>query len=495
MNAQNLQARLFAHAHSLLKTHETLLRDAERDRKFYDALQRRVTPGSTVLDIGAGTGIWAIAAAKLGASRVVAVDMDELLVGVIRILAEEHGVADRVDAVCSSSFDLQHGRDFDLVVSETIGYLGYDEMIVDVMSDARKRFLRDQGQIIPETVSLHAAAGRLNVRTEAVPVGLDFDFKALADLNLNSPRVLKRPRDFTVLTRPSCLVSTDLRRANEMPSLRDLTAVWDLAAGAYPDCVILWAESRLAPRVKLSTRRTTSWLPNVYRIAPPSRTFKRLEFTLSLTPESNYWTATFVNGDDRESRTYSPEFAATEMIAAARGGSMTHAGGHLLMARDHGPPSMIELREVASGDEDFLRQLYHSTRKDEVAGFGWAQTEQESFLTMQFRMQQDSYKMQFPNAEHSVILCDGIAAGVLVVDRGNREVSLTNIAVLPEFRRRGIASKMIARLQSDGETIVLNVDKQNVGARRLYERHGFNVTDETDFTFVMRWEPEHKPNK
>jgi ribosomal protein S18 acetylase RimI-like enzyme len=421
---------------------------------------------------------------------VVAVDMDELLVGVIRMLAEEHKVSDRVEPICASSFDLHLEREYDVIVSETIGYLGYDEKLVEVMSDARKRFLRDNGHIIPETISLHAAPGNLKVRSENVPVGVDFHFDELARLNLHSPRVLKRPRDVQLLGRPVCLISTDLRRAERTPSLRDLKAEWRLPADAKPDCVIVWAESRLAPHVKLSTRsRTTSWLPSVYRIAPPSGPIERLEFNLSLTPESNYWTATYISSENRESRSYSPEFAATEMVAAARlGGDITSRNGHLLVGRELRAPSIVDLRAVTPDDEEFLRLVYHATRKNEVEAFGWPESEQESFLDMQFNAQRGAYKMQFPNAEHSVILCDNDPAGRLLLDRTADSISLVDLAVLPEFQRLGIASSMLARLQKEGTVIDLHVDKKNAAARRLYERHGFHVTGETDFAFAMRWE-------
>ncbi len=83
-------------------------------------MRRTVTPGSVVLDIGSGTGIWAIVAAKLGAKKVVAIDMDELLIGVIKMLAAEHGVADRVEAICANSFHGPIGKkSLTFVVSET----------------------------------------------------------------------------------------------------------------------------------------------------------------------------------------------------------------------------------------------------------------------------------------------------------------------------------------------------------------------------------------
>ena len=55
-----------------------------------------VRPGDTVLDLGCGSGLLAIAAAKLGARRVVATDVDSEALAATRENARRHGVADRV---------------------------------------------------------------------------------------------------------------------------------------------------------------------------------------------------------------------------------------------------------------------------------------------------------------------------------------------------------------------------------------------------------------
>jgi ribosomal protein S18 acetylase RimI-like enzyme len=404
------------------------------------------------------------------------------------MLIEEHGVGDNISVICARSFDVELEREFDLVVSETIGYLGYDEGIVEVMVDARSRFLRDGGHIIPETVSLLAAAGKLNIRTDKLPVGIDVEFSSLSDLNLHSPRVLKRPRDVTLLTRPARLVSTDLRRVDQRPPLTGLTAAWVNLPGR-PDCVVVWAESRLAPMVRLSTRRrTTSWYPTLYRISPPSTPIDRFEFKLTLTPDSNYWTATFDRDGARSSASYSPEYSAARMVAAAREVSFRRESGSVLMSGDGQPPQMIELRGATPGDDDFLRDLYETTRAEEVRGFGWDEAEQHAFLEMQFTMQKRAYLMQHPNAQHSIIWCDGQRAGRILVDRSGGGLTLVDISVHPDFRKRGIASQMLKRLQAESDLVLLSVDKTNLSARRLYEKFGFMTTGENEFIFTMRWE-------
>ncbi|MCZ7674021.1 MAG: 50S ribosomal protein L11 methyltransferase [Chloroflexi bacterium] len=53
-------------------------------------------PGQTVLDVGAGSGILAIAAAKLGAARLLAFDTDELAVSATVDNAAKNGVAGQI---------------------------------------------------------------------------------------------------------------------------------------------------------------------------------------------------------------------------------------------------------------------------------------------------------------------------------------------------------------------------------------------------------------
>src|SRR5262249_50762067 len=157
------------HTHHIFKAHRELLEDGVRNRAFYAALKKRVTSDSVVLDIGSGTGIWAITAALMGARKVVAVERDSLLISLIKNLARENKVRDKLEIIEGDSRKIRLPREFDLFVSETIGNSAFDEEIVPILIDARTRFLKRGAAIIPITVSLLAAPAFLKGGSKKIP--------------------------------------------------------------------------------------------------------------------------------------------------------------------------------------------------------------------------------------------------------------------------------------------------------------------------------------
>lgn len=81
-----------------------------------------VTPGSTVIDVGCGSGVLAIIAAKLGAGQVHAVDAAQSTVEVATMNAEDQGVADRTRFYRGSVFEpLPEGLEADLIIGDISG--------------------------------------------------------------------------------------------------------------------------------------------------------------------------------------------------------------------------------------------------------------------------------------------------------------------------------------------------------------------------------------
>ena len=155
---------------------------------------------------------------------------------------------------------------------------------------------------------------------------------------------------------------------------------------------------------------------------------------------------------------------------------------------------MVATVPVAVQDEPFLFQVYAETRRDEIAAWGWAPAQQEAFLRMQFQLQQRSYAMQFPGADHRIIRHDGAPAGQVLVLRLPDRIRVIDIALLPQYRGAGLGTAVLQALQAEAQQaekpLQLSVRRENMGARRLYERLGFITTDASDTHYAMEWRPE-----
>lgn len=312
------EAHLYDRTCQLLTIHQSLLRDMNRNRAFYRALEETVTKDSKVLDIGSGTGIWAIIAARLGARRVVAIEQEVLLTGLIRALARDNGVADRVEVIQGNAGQVQLGKEFDVVISETIGHLIFDEQIVQIMIDARKRFLRSNGVLIPNAVALVVAPAHLEREQEKLPTAIEANYNYFESLLLNVPFGLTDKSRLEFVGDKRELIQLDLANIEAQPELTSLKATWPNLGTKDVNGFAVWAEANLTPNVEVSTIDTTSWSTMFYPIKPYQAPAGQLEFDLTLTTGTNYWTATLTTNDEREVQSYSPAFAGTDLLAQTR---------------------------------------------------------------------------------------------------------------------------------------------------------------------------------
>ena len=294
-------ARSLHRMERLLVYHDLLLRDGRSNRAFRRALARRVVPGSSVLDIGSGTGLWAIEAARLGARRVVAVEREPLLVPLIERLAAAHGVAGRVHVVAGDSRRIALPREFDLLVSETVGNLAFDEGILPLVADARKRFLRPGAGVIPAAITLAAAPVHEGWRP---PLRAD----AFADLARHIPREPGRRR-VRLLADPRPLARVRLEAGRPEADLSRLRARWRVPEASALDAFLVWVEMELARGVRLSGRSGTTWSPALYGVETLERGPARAELELGLAGKESRWRLRLRTARGVVERSYSPLFA------------------------------------------------------------------------------------------------------------------------------------------------------------------------------------------
>lgn len=138
----------------------------------------------------------------------------------------------------------------------------------------------------------------------------------------------------------------------------------------------------------------------------------------------------------------------------------------------------LTLRPALKSDYDFLYGLHCLVLKEYIMQtWSWDEGWQKGYFDDHFNPE-----------DREIIQWEGCPIGVLCVEERETETFLANIALLPDFQRKGIGAHLIRqvlrRAFSAGKPVTLHVLRVNP-ARRLYERLGFRVVRETPERFYM----------
>jgi Methyltransferase domain len=133
--------------------HRSYLSDRPRIEAFRRAIRQVVLPGAVVADVGSGSGILGLLACEAGAGRVYSIETTGMI-ELARAVAARNGFADRIRFLQGESRDVELPEKVDVLVSDQIGHFGFEAGLFDFVTDARRRFLKPGGAMIPARVDL-----------------------------------------------------------------------------------------------------------------------------------------------------------------------------------------------------------------------------------------------------------------------------------------------------------------------------------------------------
>ncbi len=242
-----------------------MLADKVRNAAFAEALKRVVKPGeSVVADIGAGTGFLGILAGKLGAKECHLYETADVW-AVGKQIAEKNGITN-CRFIHRYSTQVKNPVPADIVVSETLGNYALEEHIVETMDDARQRFLKPGGILIPGILRQYACpvvSDRLIQEFDIwADVGYGIDFDPARAIAFHNAYVRTMHTDDLLRGDGAVQVIDTIDFTEPNGSQRALSTQWKLAADMAVHGVALWWEAELVPGVMLSTSpydKPTHW--------------------------------------------------------------------------------------------------------------------------------------------------------------------------------------------------------------------------------------------
>jgi len=230
-----------------------MIHDARRVEAYRHALQQTVTADSVVVDIGTGLGIFAFLACQAGARKVYAIEPCEVI-AVARELAAANGYLPRIEFLEDISTRVTLPEPADVIVSDMGGAIPFFQQHIPSIIDARNRFLKPHGTLIPQCDTLWAGVvNAAAVHTKIAPstdraLGLDMRlaWKMATNLFLNA-----RFTELQLATAPERLAVLNYSGIAN-PDLHTQVK-WDVPHPATGHGIGLWFDRTLADGVCYST--------------------------------------------------------------------------------------------------------------------------------------------------------------------------------------------------------------------------------------------------
>ena len=246
-----------------------MVSDKPRTDSFAAAIKEVVQEGDEVIDVGTGTGLLAILAAKAGAKKVYGLDESDIA-EVAKTLVERNGLTDVVDIVrCNASnFDL--GNTTDVIVSEWLGLLAFAEAMLDDLIVARDANLKPGGTMIPSEVDVLLAPvscpdlyNREGPGFWREPIhGIDYSILEELEQNQELSLQIRLPAE-SMLAKGQPMVSLNLATASSEDPWERGELEFQMERGARLDGFVGWFSMQLSPSVRLDTgpdSPLTHWL-------------------------------------------------------------------------------------------------------------------------------------------------------------------------------------------------------------------------------------------
>lgn len=223
--------------------HFTIVGDERRNAAYDAAIRRAVGPETRLLDIGAGSGLLAMMAARAGAAAVASCEMNEAIAEAAAEIVAANGLGARIAVIAKHSQAVDAETDMggraDVLVSETISNDVVGQSWLPALEDAKARLLTPGARIIPSrTIARVALAHDEGLNRERMDDVDGFDlsgFNALAPVRY---QIRAESNRLSLCSQPADLFDFDFQNGSRFPEGR--ASVELVADGGEINGIVQW---------------------------------------------------------------------------------------------------------------------------------------------------------------------------------------------------------------------------------------------------------------
>jgi len=261
--------------------HYWMMNDMARNRPYQEAIARNVTPETLVLEIGTGSGLLAMMAAKAGAKQVITCEAEDLIAAQARQIITDNGFQSQIQVFHKLSHDLVIPDDLpepaDILITEIFGAWLPSEGAFEAIAHAVTHLLKPNAKVFPSGANLYLMAIECSELHQRywVDDSIGFDLSGFNEFQYSRPAFMGQVDQhiYRPLSDPYCFAQLDFG-GGQMELTEQVIEIPVVAEGRVHG-ICTWFDLLIDDKLMLTTgplgyieKRSRSWGQITAMISP-----------------------------------------------------------------------------------------------------------------------------------------------------------------------------------------------------------------------------------
>lgn len=245
--------------------HFEMLADVERNDAYQKAIEKVINKDSIVLDIGTGSGLLAMMAARAGAQQIIACEMHQRLAETAQEITQLNGFGEVITVFPKKSTQLKVGAELstkvNVIISEILDVGALGEAALPSIRHAVQNLAQPNVKLIPAKVHLYGQLIEIPARSLVAPIGMisGFDLSPFEQYRIPEEylKITLKAEKYKVLSPVISLLEVDfydLPMAYPDDQPRQIPLNISITADGTVQAMVFWFDLFLDEEIMVSSR-------------------------------------------------------------------------------------------------------------------------------------------------------------------------------------------------------------------------------------------------